>query len=533
MPYAQNDQEIAIVDLNDSTRQVGISSGSGITAGQLGFLSLGMTPALSASYMAVDAAGNLKITGSVSLSGASTVAISNFPVTQSVTGSVGISGIPTVTGSITVPNIVTITGSVGISTAIQTSNPSVGATGSTAPLSASLMGARTPTGTIEPVIVDASRNLIITGTVAVTNTPVVTGSVSVLNTVTVTGSASVLNTVTITGSVGVTQDPAEGSLGVAVPTKAIYAAGTDPNGLLRGYRADVAGRQITINENTTSTGALGALNAAVTVALSGSGGAGFQLAAGTLIGTLLPEISFDGGTTWVASDIVDHTTDGVTPSLVFTASNTAKAGSIVLSAGCTHVRIRVSAFTSGTANLTLNATQNRSEIQLVSMVDGQRVTYSGTSAAFASAATATDIFVIGGSATKKIRVLRIEVYATQTTAGAGNIFLLKRSTADTGGTSTVITKVPHDSTSAAATATVLNYTANPTTGTLVGNIRAYRGIIPASATAVNNPICRWEFGENSGSAIVLAGTAEQLAVNLNSVTVTGGSFIIGVQWTEE
>lgn len=97
----------------------------------------------------------------------------------------------------------------------------------------------------------------------------------------------------------------------------------------------------------------------------------------------------------------------------------------------------------------------------------------------------------------------------------------------------VTTKVPLDSTSGAATATVQHYTANPTVGTLVGNIQAYRGIIPAAATLIENPIIDWQFGNRPGQAIVLRGTTEGIAVNLNNVTVAGGSFIITCEWTEE
>jgi hypothetical protein len=35
-----------------------------------------------------------------------------------------------------------------------------------------------------------------------------------------------------------------------------------------------------------------------------------------------------------------------------------------------------------------------------------------------------------------------------------------------------------------------------------------------------------------GQSIVLRGTAQQIAVNLNAATVTGGSFNITIQWIE-
>jgi hypothetical protein len=155
------------------------------------------------------------------------------------------------------------------------------------------------------------------------------------------------------------------------------------------------------------------------------------------------------------------------------------------------------------------------------------------SAAFnvAPAASATDVAVIGGSASKTINVTKVIIGGTQTTAGLVDVLLIKRSTADTGGTSAGATAVPYDSTDAAATATVLAYTANPTTGTTVGAVR--RAFVPVDATtSIINPTTVFDFGA-SGKPIKLRGTAQQLAVNLNGVTVTGGSLDISFEWYED
>lgn len=107
----------------------------------------------------------------------------------------------------------------------------------------------------------------------------------------------------------------------------------------------------------TATGALGALNNAVTLTTNGLSAVGMQLASGTFKGTLVPEVSFDGGTTWVASYFVDPATANVTSSFVTSATNNAATTrSIILPGGAGQVRVRVSAFTSGTANATVRAT---------------------------------------------------------------------------------------------------------------------------------------------------------------------------------
>jgi hypothetical protein len=165
-------------------------------------------------------------------------------------------------------------------------------------------------------------------------------------------------------------------------------------------------------------------------------------------------------------------------------------------------------------------------------VDGVKQTYSAVINNLAVAATPTDIFTITGSNSKTIRVTKIEIDATRTTAGSVDALLIKRSTANTGGTSAAATAVPHDSNNAAASATVLSYTANPTLGTAVGTLRTTKMFIATTTTAGAEHV-EWDFGNRPGQAIVLRGTSQVLAINLNSVAVAGSSFDIYVEWTEE
>lgn len=163
--------------------------------------------------------------------------------------------------------------------------------------------------------------------------------------------------------------------------------------------------------------------------------------------------------------------------------------------------------------------------------DGTKLSYSAAVTGVASAAAATDIFLISGSGTKTIRVKRIGLSATQTTAGEINAIVLKRSTADSAGTAATL--VPHDSTNSAATAVVQSFTVNPTAGTLVGNVRSVKFFAPAAASTSAPSITDFSFGDTFSQAIVLRGTAQQLCINLNGATVAGGSFSFYVEWTEE
>lgn len=164
-------------------------------------------------------------------------------------------------------------------------------------------------------------------------------------------------------------------------------------------------------------------------------------------------------------------------------------------------------------------------------VDGSKTSYSG-GAIITTAATATDIFTIAGSGTKTIRVTYVSISLTGTISTTLSISLIKRSAADTGGTSTAVTAVPHDSANAAATAAVLAYTANPAVGAAVGTMRVEK-LDAVTSGGNGSPAIVWDFGMRPAQAIVLRGTAQQLAVNLNATSITGGSANVSIEWTEE
>lgn len=156
-------------------------------------------------------------------------------------------------------------------------------------------------------------------------------------------------------------------------------------------------------------------------------------------------------------------------------------------------------------------------------------TYSST-VNVAAAASATDIATICGQATTPAAVTRVGVSGVQTTAGQVDVSIIKRSTADSGGTSGAGTAIPHDSGDAAANSAVLGYTANPTTGTALGTLR--RANVPVGgATSLTSAVSEFLFGDR-GKPVFLKTTSECLAVNLNGATVTGGTFDVTFEWIE-
>ena len=171
------------------------------------------------------------------------------------------------------------------------------------------------------------------------------------------------------------------------------------------------------------------------------------------------------------------------------------------------------------------------------ILDGKKASYRCIYSAVAiGTAATTNIFTIGGSATKTVRVTRIQASGTKaTTADQYDAQLVVQSAADTLGTAVTATaKVPLDSTDAAATAVVKAYTAAPTAGTAVGGIATKRILIPVTGAEAVPAI--WEFGNRAGcKAVKLSGTAQVLALTINGATPSAGASIwdFEVEWTEE
>lgn len=160
--------------------------------------------------------------------------------------------------------------------------------------------------------------------------------------------------------------------------------------------------------------------------------------------------------------------------------------------------------------------------------------YSASSTGIVPASSATDLWCITGSSTKTIKVAGIRISGTASSNTIIDAVILRRSSLNTGGTSTAVTIVPNDSSDAASTASVRAYTANPTTGTLVGHLRTQKiSLAGGSSPNVNlNPVL-FPFANYDGKLAYLRNATESLCVNLNGQTISGGSMDVDAQWTEE
>lgn len=170
----------------------------------------------------------------------------------------------------------------------------------------------------------------------------------------------------------------------------------------------------------------------------------------------------------------------------------------------------------------------------VQVTDNTEAVYRASTPVFTTAASATDIFNFKGSSTKTVYIRKIVWKQANLTAGSTThtVYLLKRSTANSGGTSSAITAVPLDSSFPSATASGVYYTANPTVGTSLGALaHAYRfyGAYPdVEIEAVLTDATK------GGSPIVLRGTSESVSVNYNGVTDgIGTSAVVDIEWSEK
>ena len=170
--------------------------------------------------------------------------------------------------------------------------------------------------------------------------------------------------------------------------------------------------------------------------------------------------------------------------------------------------------------------------------DGYKATYRYASIGNTPAATPTDLFTINGSATKTVRVKSIKLNGVATAAGNMPVALIRRSTADTGGTVTNPTPIKHDTLNDAnATASLGLYTANPAAlGTVIGTngiIAAQRLFFAVTATGQPFPTV-FDFATRMDKALILRGAADQLAVNLQGAAVPAGGVVdIEIEWEED
>jgi hypothetical protein len=165
-------------------------------------------------------------------------------------------------------------------------------------------------------------------------------------------------------------------------------------------------------------------------------------------------------------------------------------------------------------------------------------TYLVVATGYTAYTTPTDLICLSGSATKTVSISQMYIGIQSTAAALQTVYFIKRSTANSGGTSTTLTPLTYDSSNAAATGVVTVYTAAPSVGSVVGNVRILLvasgvltgapGILSLNAQALA-PATFTTFS----SPVILRGMAESLCINYNGAALTSGfSAVYGVEWIE-
>lgn len=176
---------------------------------------------------------------------------------------------------------------------------------------------------------------------------------------------------------------------------------------------------------------------------------------------------------------------------------------------------------------------------IVATIETRTPTYHAGVVGFTPAASATDFLTLTGSATNVVRVKEVECTGTSTANGNIPVRLVRRTTANSGGTLVAMPPLSSDTTDSAATAVASYYTANPATlGTLVANSMFRNGllstVVAASATVETTPMFGWQFGQyQNDKEITLRGVAQVLALNAAATSFPAGSAIsCDIEWTE-
>lgn len=154
-----------------------------------------------------------------------------------------------------------------------------------------------------------------------------------------------------------------------------------------------------------------------------------------------------------------------------------------------------------------------------------RFYYSSASGTFTPGATPTDVFTLAGNQVTNVYVTGMGLCTLQTTEGINGWGLVKRSTANVGGTFTLLAEVPFNSKGPDANAVVARYTANPTTGTPVGSIwAAFIDSPEAIPTETGDSFAgiNLNFLQMYGSPIALLDFNEIIALNFSGAALPAG-----------
>lgn len=155
-----------------------------------------------------------------------------------------------------------------------------------------------------------------------------------------------------------------------------------------------------------------ALNGAAQISLGGQASVSVTLT-GTWVAVITPELSFDGGATWIATYFR-------LPAIGQIQNTVSAIGSyaIVTVGGASHARVRASAFTSGTITAALRASQASDVTQVIGST-GANITAAATTAVKATSGILRRVIVGTGVASATIKLFNVAGASCTGTPGSG------------------------------------------------------------------------------------------------------------------
>lgn len=170
----------------------------------------------------------------------------------------------------------------------------------------------------------------------------------------------------------------------------------------------------------------------------------------------------------------------------------------------------------------------------VRVLEPSRATFCYSALIADAPATPTDLITLKGAAGKIIQLRRVFLTALGSATGSIIVSLVKRSTANTGGTFT--TPLPTQGDQDGLSAVVVNrYTVNPATlGTVVAT-RSRRLLAVVEGTGTPDRVTL-EFGDNMRGmkGLRLNSASEWFAINLNGGAIPAAfKFDCELEWTEQ
>ena len=170
--------------------------------------------------------------------------------------------------------------------------------------------------------------------------------------------------------------------------------------------------------------------------------------------------------------------------------------------------------------------------QPVSLVSS-KATYSAVLVDYTPPATATDFFILPGVTGKKISLVGVRVSGSATLAAYQGLYLYKRTSPNTPGTTTPTLSAKYDSLDPAALSVPTQALTNPSV--LGSGVIMRSDHLPLAAVgAVGAPELIWNWGDRACKMPCLNSASEFFALSLLGLAVAGGANIHAtIEWTEE